>query len=921
VERLWSVDELYEEIARSDGAIIHYGDAQDGTPLIALRWEVQEAPRVLITALGDGANLYTPRLSFDLAKTWRERGWEVWLAPALDPARARLNESTLDLGQTAKEMIPKFRKAWAPGEDIESNLPVLDESIWQPSEDDDRADVPSRLESISLWRLLEHIEPDWIISLREYLTGGATVASSHVISDEDLEELQGQLSQSSMPLHQGGKIISGRQLAQMPGAIVLPEVSDEVSKMDLEERALAVGGLQVWQWAQRRPESHAWQLWMPRWIYSTDLASSEQSRDIELHGEQRERGGKLIPTQIARLNQPGHPAHGKEIRTSELKRSQHAQVGVKSGQPALSGWLAVEAWWERRDILEKVRGLIDDQRSHLSVAGFERASRLLRASISSEDILLKSYLQNKRYGKLATRAEWDHWQTVYRLQTVSILSEIRFIISYEDQRNLAIEQSLQQFASWIDEHYPQKDLSLINMEGHQEWLETWSSWAYNCWVSGSLAGSRDRARLEKLHNEIQETKRAVRDAKNLKLTREEQKSREKRLEGLYELQKTLQESIQSPETPEHVSGKDAQGDEQKVAGDENFEGLEELIVKEDTNLMVENDLQQEEDRPEDKNKDDQEAGDGKGDDQEAGAIAEGEEASGTAVEEGRTALNKELRTELKEAGMADILIKRFERRGVPVSLLEELEIPSWKRSSMAGTDTDTQTSELEGSDEDFDNQRSGEEETEDTLGDNASPHSQGSSQETASESVAYEGKIPMTEEIKSRLEEEGLPESIIERLTHEGIPDGLVKHLNISVAPAEETKPGPKNIVEEEKSSEEADLDILLPAQLILEPEWGRGPMRWDEQLPETVEKPFALLVERALAGDVEPQPATELEVSAEMEVPTTAAISAVVMPDDGFFRRRVELRSLTQSPPAPLIFPSPTGGRYRHRARSLNIS
>lgn len=884
MDRLWGIDEIYEEANNAQAEFVLYGYASDETPLIALKYasEKQDAKRILVYGGADGSELATAPLCLELAEIWKNKGYEVWAVPFADPARGRWNEASLQTDLPAQIALATIHKAHGPGETADSNLPINRDGFWQPTEDHPEVAIPSSKENVAFWRLLEHAQPDWIMSLREHLTGGAAVACSQGVMAEDVEACM-QRVKDILPLHAGAKLLQGRQVAGKSNFVSLTTLAEEREKAKVEENSLLVGGIDFWQWCE--DQSISWQLWLPRWSY-TDVAEennlTSQSRNIELFGEQREDAAeRLIPIQITKLNKPGHPAHGKELRVVELKRTESAEVGVREHQQALSGWLAVEAWYERQDILGRTKDIMTAVRDHTGSRNYDRSIQTLRWALGKEEQLLKSYLQNKKYGKPATLAEELHWSVAYRLETCSLVAESFSALSKEDQRDAVIEESVNKLNDILEEHYPEKNLQFWSIEKRKQWLLQWSDWAESTWNNGALEKAKNVDRLERARRELGIAKKEVRDAKNLKQYSEQEKKQEK-VNSLNELIKKLVESIEGVKTSETPSVT-AKPKKQKPQ-----------TKKEQLPTRIQ--------------------------------------------------LTSVLKKKLEENGIAEVLIRRFEEKKVPVTILEELEI-DWKKEWEFSKSRSFQSGKNKPDHSPKENKQPVEK-VKPALKQDISTESsiQSEAKQPVAEAVDSEpqiperaaakaeevvelhpvreepeetkepdnGRVPMTEEIKERLKAEGLPPVIIQRLETEGVPRALVEHFESSETEEDSYESKPKPAPKKSEPVAQDEFEVLLPEQLILPPEWGRGPIQWNKQLPEVYEKPFEGLVDQLMQGDTIPAAPklTELKSTKKQE-PTTKVIQATVTKDVVFLKKRVELRAFSARIKPQLSFPKPTGGYF----------
>lgn len=458
VERFSTIDELHERLAaaieKNDWTVIFLGASDDETPLFACK--VSEGDKRLVLLGGSpGESVISPGLvSFLMEQKDEFEGWEVWAIISLDAARLRLNETCLNPRLSPGDYVRACRRAWGPGEDPEANLPLDSVPFWQPDVAPDNPPddfVASSSESVALARALMHIKPNLMVVFKEILAGGISLAISQELEISDLELLVASTSTPDLPLHGGAKLRPGRQLLSHPGMVALPSLEEEMRRVegleDASDQLITrhVGGITSWQFLQANVADCLYlEIGLPRFS-STDFASIEASmltRSIMIECVQRERGGKTVPFSVTRLNHPENPAHGKELRAEEIKGDVIPEAREVSSAPMSSGGLAIEAFYTRKHTLQQVIDIIEKALPALQGTEYIRSLQLLRTSQEGQENLLKSYQQNKRYGKQAIVAEVAHWHTAYALETIAILGEARHGIAREDTRDLDMQAAI-----------------------------------------------------------------------------------------------------------------------------------------------------------------------------------------------------------------------------------------------------------------------------------------------------------------------------------------------------------------------------------------------------------------------------------------------------------------------------------------------
>lgn len=547
LDRLPSVDEVHAELSewveRTDGAhVMLLGQASDGTPMVAYGAPGDEHAPVMLVLAGAGESVASPAVASLLARHAAELdgSMRLWVIPTCEPARLRLNEPGLGLtAPTVGELVATWRPAYGPGEEAEASLPIDHDVLWQPDERPDGAGeelVDTPPESVALARALRQLRPACVLSLREVLIGGVTVALSQELeADDDYRRLLDAACSQTLALNAGAKLRAGRQLHGVDGVVVLSSLSEELARLRPEDGQRFTGGVTVPQFLSSVHSEFVYlSADLPRLSAArfADGAVAEERRTVHVRLEEREKAGKPVPHRITLLEAPdGGVADGAELRVEPVKSADEVVEGRFEGMEAAGGWLAVEACLRRKDVLRAAYELLRAAAPVCQHNEHLRAMQLLRET-ESLDKLVKSYQGNKRYSRPATVAERAFWAEAFPSMTAAMLAEATHCLSREDAANPLIAAARDGLQGLIDgELAGVGELRAVGM-GELAGAGARLAAALQVEVAGGGAARvRARARIDAHKRVLTAARRTVRDAKALKRPKAERLSADAELAG------------------------------------------------------------------------------------------------------------------------------------------------------------------------------------------------------------------------------------------------------------------------------------------------------------------------------------------------------------------------------------------------------
>lgn len=517
-ERIPSLDGLAERLAGSLESFnaLYLGAGSDGVPIFALSRRGQSGRPALVISGGSGDGITSlPAAAALLEEDQPLEGFETWVICGLDAPRIRHNDAQLGaLRPSLSDHALSRRMPWGPGEDPETGLPVDFAQLWQS----DRAEVGVTCspESLALARALAHIKPELVVSLRDMAAGGVLLASSQHLLEEDWESLSDDLGELDM--QHGPRPLPGHNVAGKPGCLVLHSILEEARRYT-GGQVVAVGPVGTWQFMQTQEgESIYLALYLPR-FYSpslSDSSPSEETRSVEVSHELRLIRGREQNTRVVKLVKPGHPADGFEVRVEKVSDPDE-QVGLLADQPALSGYLAVEALLARRDVLRQALEAFQDTVEHLEGEEAERGMQVLMAA-GDLDAQIKAIQTNKRYGSQASKADAAWWKEAYAYETVLLIQESLRCLRGENKADPKVNKlrdRLEELAALQMEAIV--DLQPVDAQQLANMAFEWVPRAADMVAAGGPSLVRARQRVEHSQKALSESRRAARAARHLRL--------------------------------------------------------------------------------------------------------------------------------------------------------------------------------------------------------------------------------------------------------------------------------------------------------------------------------------------------------------------------------------------------------------------
>lgn len=869
------LSDLYASLVEGGLKVLRLGTTAGGQPILAFgSGEGQRVALLIAGTPGDGA------LSAQaLCQTLLEpvpAGWQFWGILSADPDRL---EAHHDLWQKADlaEHVAERRSAWAPGEDPHTNLPVNHERFWQPDReplDPPEGFVSCTPENIALGRAIQRLQPELLLILGECVAGGACLLSSQDLELADLQHLTAAVSETGLPPHLGAKMRVGRTQHGAPGLVILPSLAEESAKLERQDGLAPgtrfTGGVTSWQLqALHQPDSLMLGVDIPRFTHPSfaDEQPTTQTRTIDVSVEERERGGKPARFQVVRLHQPGHPAHEAELRCDPLKADEQVQEGVLVDQPAVSGWLAVEAYMMRRAVLARALELLEAAVPVAETEGFQRAIPLLREAHENHDNLLKSFQQNKRYGKQASEAEAAYWTLAYPVTTAALLQEALRGLDGEPSNVEEIKSAREFLIEERDRLLADNALLAVDEEAALGALRALIGAAVACVEGNGPALVRARERVDLAARALKTARKRARDVKNMNFPRAEREQAEAAQHAATAELAAAEAHLRSLE--EATTG--AHVEEQAAESQESLEREEQPLSEDEPRLAEE----------------------GSASPAPAQAPAQPESEHGRDAGNERGAND----TEDEPDVLADAALENTPE-SEPALDTANAETEATSEPDETNTAADEPEPEAEPQPEP---EPEPEAEPEPTATPPADPRAPGGPEDPALDSLP-----PEIAQLLRRAR--------AERMAREQTP-----HAASTPTPDDEpvVKPRPEM---EEVPADPDDLESRLPPVIDMGSEWGRGPLDWETLLPRDTDPTLAGLTDLAKDGPPAPTVEVKRERHAELTVVEDPAenLGQVQRTPVGFRRRRLELAPRHPELIPRLAFPNPTGGRFLQRRRAV---
>lgn len=884
LRRLPSLDETHQELLvwvdGTPGAEIAYlGTAADGSPMMAFGAPGERDDPVLLLLAGSGESVAGPALTSFLLRHAEELapGWRLWAIPALEPARLRLNEPSLGmLTPSVEQLVATWRPAYGPGEETESSLPIDSEQLWQPDQVPEEGApemfVPTPPEAVALARALTHLKPAAVVSLRETLVGGATVALSQELAD--VNAYQGLLSavtDSGLVVNAGAKLRPGRQLHGVDGVVVLASLEEERQRLGSGSSARWTGGVSTPQFLQTVHDEFLYvSVDLPRLTAPAfaDLEQSRVTRCVHVGVQDREKGGRPVRHRIITLEAPHHPADGAEVRVEPLKRDEEVIEGRFDDMQAAGGWLAVEACMARRAALDAAYELMRTAAPVCQHTDHLRGMQLLRETDSLAK-LQKSFSANKRYARSATRAEETFWSQAFAVMTAAMLHEARHTLRREDQSNSLIADTLGGLDTLIAEQLQHvRSLRAVGLPVlAQAAIQSVNAVAAQAQSSGP-AQVRAQTRVDLQRRILAAARRAAREARNLKLPKAERQPLEAAADVEQQRLAELEDALAALQDPPRVSR--SQTEEGRIGEDQASDGDDRPPRRRES-------------RPDRR-------------------IRKGE----TNHAERRSAPSEPLDRAVDDRSKSPQSSTNPEPDGKlpdPVS-----EVADQPLSAASSSDDPTAAAATPPPSE------------QPTASEGPPPSPAAAQPHEPSEAAALRnggGEEVRTAPQASASSDRDELEEFDDELDDSN-PEWVGSDLTALVA-----RPSKHELIE--------DFEDRIPPVIGVDPEWGHGAINWEAQLPDPLgAPPLRRQAKQAAASPAaqgsrlvavpEPHPAPERVHDAQPADSSVVELGELAHTPVGFRRRRVELpRALGTRPlPAAAPTPKPTGGQFRPRKRTL---